>query len=89
MSSRWRDIGRLLGRRSASPAALRYPVYLLTAIATWTVLGLAGVGFGVTVGCGVAVGLVAEFAVEAWWVRRERRRDRANRYVPTPPADEP
>jgi hypothetical protein len=75
--------------RSKSPIELRYPVYLLTILAACLVLGLAGFRFSVTVACGAAAGLIAELAVEVWWVRRERRRDRANHYVATPPADEP
>jgi len=88
MGSRARDVRRLLGRRFEAPTALRYPVYLLTAIVAWSVVGLAGAGFVATLCSGAVAGLVAELGVEAWWVRRERRRDRASGYVPTTRGDE-
>jgi hypothetical protein len=60
---------------------LRASAYLLTMVTTWAALGFAGVRFTLTLVCGAFAGLVAELIVEAWWLRRERRRDLANSYA--------
>lgn len=75
---------RFLLTKHASPGELRYPTYIGTMLVAWCVLGLAGAGFAATVASGVAAGTAAEYAVDAWWRRRKRRRDVANAYVPSP-----
>jgi hypothetical protein len=49
--------------------------------ATWVMLGVAGLSFGVTLVGGAWAGFVAQQIVEAWWLRREHRRDLANGYT--------
>jgi hypothetical protein len=72
---------RLLRAKPASPGGLRYAVELATMIVVWAALGFAHVSFGPTIVSGAAAGLVAEFAFEAWWRRRERQRDLENGFV--------
>jgi hypothetical protein len=72
---------RLLRRKNEAPWGLRASAYFLTMATTWAALGVAGVRFTLTLVCGALAGLVAELIVEAWWLRRERRRDLANGYA--------
>jgi hypothetical protein len=74
-------LSRLLGRKNEAPWGLRASAYFLTMATTWAALGVAGVRFTLTLVCGAAAGLVAELIVEAWWLRRERRRDLASGYA--------
>jgi hypothetical protein len=78
---------RLLRAKPSSPGGLRYAVELATMIVVWAALGFAHVSFGPTIVCGVAAALVAEFAFEARWRRRERQRDLENGFVGSPRDD--
>ena len=73
---------RFLRWRYASPAGMRYAAQIGAMIATWVVLGIAGLGFTATLFGGLAAALLAEGVAHLWWRRRERRRDVANGYVP-------
>jgi hypothetical protein len=49
---------------------------------TWATLGVAGLSLSVTLVCGALAGFIAQQIAEAWWLRREHRRDVANGYTP-------
>ena len=71
----------MLRHKNEAPWGLRASAYLLTMATTWAALGVAGVRFTLTLVCGALAGFAAELIVEAWWLRRERRRDLANGYT--------
>jgi hypothetical protein len=60
---------------------MRSTGFFLTLAAMCAALGFAGVTYSVTLSCAAAAALIAEHVVEAWWLRRERRRDLASGYI--------
>jgi hypothetical protein len=74
-------LSRFLLRKPNAPWLWRASAFWLAVVASWAVLGVAGVGFAVTLSCGAGIGLVAQEIAEWWWLHREHRRDLANGYV--------
>jgi hypothetical protein len=75
-------LSRLLRARYAAPVGIRYPTYLATLVVVGGALAIAGLDLSLAIVLGAAAGFGADSAIEAWWRRRERRRDLANAYVP-------